>query len=625
MADMEIKTGNKELDEGRQRWKYVRECKSEKEFRKGSTSDAKYFTGEDQGWDEDNARAQLIEEGRPAVTLNRVSAIYRLICGARPKTEAKFSAVEEGDLETADILGSCKEHVEDNSMWQFHEGDWFMNGLLLRRGIVEIVPDYNSDPRGDIKLKLHKNSHKFYFDPDAQEKDRSDGMYMFRVENIDPKQAKRKWPKLTGRIDELVDHVQSGESAYSGRDSGLADEYQDPRSNYYDAVSKKIKVIYYYYKEKTLVNFILDTVGGTVFESPKSKEEIEKDLAASAAPERFKVIEREFTDVKYLIFSHDIEFERGDNPWDREDGRETYLSKNFWFLCFEPERLIAGAIDEIRSIGEDLKDPQKYHNKLASHILAIIGTTAHSGWEYEKSAISTEEKKKLKKHGSKPGVNIEWNDGALTGNKTRKIQPGTPPNAQIVEAREMAREILDISGAESLVSTESLGKGASGKAIALKQTQGGNIISWVYESYRFFQHVLAMFERDAIQTIYNYEKVIRIKGTKPQFIRINENIYDERGAISQILNDVTTGKYDIKTTDKELFPSERVERFHDFVELVRSGALPLPPEVLIKIVMHLLDDPDLKEIVEQEFGQYLEAARQAQLEAAAQGELAQAA
>jgi hypothetical protein len=179
-------------------------------------------------------------------------------------------------------------------------------------------------------------------------------------------------------------------------------------------------------------------------------------------------------------------------------------------------------------------------------------------------------------------------------------------------AKEMIQELLDISGVESLVSTESLGKGASGFAIDLKQKQGSNIISWIYKSYRFFHHILAEYERDAIQVLYDYEKVIRIRGNKPRYITINEQIYDETGGISAVLNDVTVGEYDVTISDKEIMPTMRLERFRYFTELVKGGALPLPPEVMVKIILHLLDDPELKSMVEEEMATFQQAMQQAQ-------------
>jgi hypothetical protein len=608
---IEFNSGNKLLDKARTNWNYVKDCDQEKSFRKDSISDVKYFTGVDQGWDDKNARNELLDEGRPVVTLNRVAPIYRLICGARPRIGVKFSPAEEGDLVSSSVLESCKEHIEDNSMWKFYEADWFLNGLLMRRGIVEIMPNFDTDPRGEIELHFARNSHKYWFDPDAEKKDRSDGMYVFKEENISPDEAKRKWPKLKDKIESMVDYVKGDTTGTTSFSSKEPDEYKDPRQNYYNHASKNLKILYYWYKEIETVVKLVDTETWKTYDSDKTKEDVEKALKGTTLESRYVVREFEYTSVKYLIFTHDIELERGDTPWNRRDGQVTFLSQNIPILCFEPCRIAVGVDEYLLSIGEDLKDPQKYHNKLASAIIGIIGTTAHSGWEYEDGAISKEEEKKLKKHGSKPGVNIKWAAGALSGQKARKIQPGYPPNAHVMEAREMSNEMLDISGVESLVNTESLGKGASGKAIDLKQRQGGNIISWVYESYNFFQHVLAMWERDAIQAMYDYEKVIRIRGTsKTQFVRINEQVYDEFGAISNILNDVTIGKYDIKTSDKDMFSSMRQERFMQFTEMVRNGALVLPPEVLIKIVMHFMDDPELKEIVEQEMGNYVAMARE---------------
>jgi hypothetical protein len=58
--------------------------------------------------------------------------------------------------------------------------------------------------------------------------------------------------------------------------------------------------------------------------------------------------------------------------------------------------------------------------------------------------------------------------------------------------------------------------------------------------------------------------------------------------------------YDVVITDKDVMPTMRMERFKQFVELVRNGALPLPPPVLLKIITTLLDDPELRNVVEEE-------------------------
>ena len=84
-------------------------------------------------------------------------------------------------------------------------------------------------------------------------------------------------------------------------------------------------------------------------------------------------------------------------------------------------------------------------------------------------------------------------------------------------------------------------------------------------------------------------------------------MYDEFGAVSTVLNDVTIGKYDVTISDKEIMPTMRLERFRYFTELVKSGSMPLPPEVMIKIVLHLLDDPELKGMVEEEMATFQQA------------------
>lgn len=601
----EITSGqNPRLDHARERYMKLKDCKFEHEWRKQAEADIKYFTGEDQGWDDDGARAKLRDEERPALTLNRVNPVLRLMAGARPPTEAKYFAVEEGDIETANILNACKDHIETTNRWEFMAEDAFLRFTTMSRMVIEIRPDYTNDPRGDIQLVL-RDGFDFYFDPNSKEKDRSDMEDMFEIIHCTPDQAKRAFPKKKAKLNELVGNVREGNQSADSRDSGRADEYSDTRSDYYDSATNNLTIARYWYKTYEKQTKIIDGMFGEVWDSPKEADEVKGEIEKlSTAPERFTIQEHEFTKVRYLTFIYDTILEEGMNPWERPDGVPTKLSQNFPFIIGEPERLIAGARNELISIINPLQDPQRFHNKLASAILEIIGTSPKTGIDYEKGAVSPENSKKLMKQGAKAGAALEWEPGALSGGKVHWRTAGSNPQAEMAEAKEMIQELLDISGVESLVSTESLGKGASGFAIDLKQRQGSNIISWIYKSFRFFQNLLAEYERDAIQLLYDYEKVIRIKGNKPRYVRINEQIYDEQGAIVQVLNDVTIGKYDVVISDKEIMPTMRLERFRYFTELVKSGALPLPPEVMVKIILHLLDDPELKGMVEEEMASF---------------------
>jgi hypothetical protein len=148
--------GNKILEEARKRYLDAREHPMEVAWRKSNAEGLKYFTGEDQGWDEFGDRGILQGEGRPALTLNHISPIFRLICGARPKIEAAFLPAGEGRNETASILESCRDHVEDINKFDVPGGtedEWFKMGALVNRSVIGIMPNYDRDVRGDIELK----------------------------------------------------------------------------------------------------------------------------------------------------------------------------------------------------------------------------------------------------------------------------------------------------------------------------------------------------------------------------------------------------------------------------------------------------------------------------------------
>ena len=132
---------DKPVHRSMRKFKEFRESKEEKEYRTSVKTNLPYFTGEDQGWDEFGDRSKKREEKRPALTMNRIRGIMRLITGARPKTETSFMPNEDGDKETADILNSCDDHIDRVNMWKFLEEDWFKFGTLLGRRVVEVKPE----------------------------------------------------------------------------------------------------------------------------------------------------------------------------------------------------------------------------------------------------------------------------------------------------------------------------------------------------------------------------------------------------------------------------------------------------------------------------------------------------
>ena len=608
---------NPELDEARAFWKRIKDHPIEKNFREEAIKNIGYFTGDDQGWDDDGARSALELEGRPALTLNRTHPIIRLIIGARPKAKVTYLPTEQGKEQTAAVLSACKDHVDDDNKWEYQEDDALFRALVLKRAIIEVRPDHSRDPRGDIGLHL-VNSNDAYLDPDSEERDRSDQQRMVVVKNVSKEEAIRMFPKHKAHIESFAGYVVNGVEGQS-RDTNPADGYADSRADYYDVETKKISLIYYWYKTYEKVVKIVDLATGTVKDSPLTKEEADAKLAEIGGAERFKAIEREFTRVNWLVFCHDIEFERGITPWEREDGQNTKLAQNFPFIIEELDRIVFGLKQFLIDFMMMLRDPQKYHNKLASSILHIINTQAKGGYDYEEGAITPENLKKLESSGAKPGVNIQWATGALTGQKMKPRQPGVMPQAEMALAENMSRELLDIAGVESLISTRSLGKNASGKALDIKTMQGGNIISWIYRYHSFFMHQRAEYVRDGVQAIYTYEKTIPIRGDKPKFMTINQRKYDQEGGVTEILNNVTEGRYGTKITEKEDNVTMKLERFKYFADMVKGGLLQLPGPVMIKVVFELMDDPDLKDLVEQEFADFIaEQQKQAQL-AAQQG------
>jgi hypothetical protein len=462
------------LREIRKRFQFVKEHSFEKDFRKDAFTWMDYFTGKDQGWDDDQARNTLESEGRPALTLNHIHPIIRLVCGAKPNVKTTFLAVEEGDLDTASILNSCKDHVDDINHWKYTEDEMLKLAVIFNRVGITILPDYTKEVRGEVKIELEDGFNVY--------PDRSDGMFLFLVKLVTKEWLLHKWPDKADEIKVLEQSFDSS-SGRKSRDVSQVDGYKDTTAaDYYDNETKKFSLVYYWYKtfEKSvkIVDQETQDVQDAKYGLTKSKVESELQSMGPEAADRFSVIEREFIRVKYITFMGDTIFEEGVTPWEREDGKRTELSDSIPILLAEPDRIVFGGRQELVSIIEMLKDPQKYHNKLASSILHIINTTAKSGYDYEEGMITPENKKKLDDSGSKPGTNIEWKKDSISQNRVQKRRADNVPQAEMSVSRELTSEMLDMSGVESLVSTRSLGKGASGVLTGFTTPMRSPVIGW---------------------------------------------------------------------------------------------------------------------------------------------------
>src|SRR5574343_700302 len=101
MAENELKGSDKDaarteedtLREDRERLVFIKGHSFETTWRQNADKNLNYFSGEDQGWDDEGDRSKLQSEKRPALTLNRIHPIIRLIVGARPQVETSFFPV----------------------------------------------------------------------------------------------------------------------------------------------------------------------------------------------------------------------------------------------------------------------------------------------------------------------------------------------------------------------------------------------------------------------------------------------------------------------------------------------------------------------------------------------------
>ena len=112
------------------------------------------------------------------------------------KPKIKVRAVEDNDVETAEIINGLIKNIEVQSGAETAYDTAFQWACGGGYGVLRVVAEYESDDSFDqcLKIKTVLDPMTVWFDPTARELDRSDARFVFVTEVIPLDEFKRRWP-----------------------------------------------------------------------------------------------------------------------------------------------------------------------------------------------------------------------------------------------------------------------------------------------------------------------------------------------------------------------------------------------------------------------------------------------
>lgn len=575
-------TANEDLSiEIKDRFDYV--LKHCEEWEKVAKEDMAFGLGDQ--WEQADLQ-DLKNQGRPAMTFNRIKPIISIISGYQRENSSRIKVNPEGgeDRVFSEVMDRMLKFIDKVSHLGYKMSYWFDDGLFTGKGWLEAVRTYDSDPiRGELKF-LQRTPYQILVDPDFNEYDLNEyprAQYLFKIVRLSRDVLKLIYPEHAKLIDGFVkdddDPIANGRNLLK---EGSDDDYGN-RPNMTTVVKKtdeedesglkmdnKFTVKEYWRPKSVEKYFIVDK------ESGEPRKFDSKDAAeAFAAEQGFgKIITRKTPEMWVAAKVGGFVLQDIRSPFEP-------LYSGYPFFRFLADWAPSAETEVLKTQGivRQLKDPQREKNKSKSQTLHILNTQANSGWIGDEDALTSEGFKQLEEMGSKPGIVVKKKKGS----DLREILPKGPNPGHLAREQQADEEFKQISA----VNPDLMGiqqDTSSGRAISLRIRQAVLSLVRIFHNYRYSKEIIGKFILAMTPALFDEKKVMKVLG--PQYMaQATDKRYPEgltEGHLAAFMRMVADNKYDVFVSEADQNKTIRYEVFQDLTELVKAG-IPIPPELLI--------------------------------------------
>lgn len=528
--------------------------------------------------------AKMREEGRPAITVNKIKPLINILSGYQRtnRYDIDFLPRTNDDAKLCDVRKSMTKYVLDRSNYDVKESEVFENGCICGFGWFEAGYKFDEELQGEGEAFIKSESpFNIYIDPEAKEKDFSDGKYIIRAHWVDKAALCELYPEQRAAI------------------IGKTTEYDQQETDdtvhtdlFYQRDKKKIRLCECWYKVRiTQTTYLM--ADGTVLNVNNN------DLLTMTEDERMALemnavnkMENSFNQVRVCVFFDDVKLEDMESP---------YQHGEFPFVPF-----VAYHYDETElptGVVESAKDVQRDINKRRSEYLHIINTSSHSGWIYEREAMDNKQRNYFSKNASKPGALLEVKDM----NKMRELVAPNPPMSILQAINDAANDMREVTGINETLMGTDIPNSASGRAIELKQKQAITHLMPLFDALRLAKKKIAYLlwgrrgHAGIIPQFYTEEKVYRIEGQNGSysFMTVNQRQQVQTNdplmpVITQTLNDLSQGEFDIVIADVSASATQREAQFWALSDAISK--LGIPGDMVFDLLLDLSNVPNKDDI-----------------------------
>lgn len=523
------------------------------EWRTQAAKDFSFVAGEQ--WDPSDKR-HLDEQGRPAITFNRVLPIIKSVVGleinSRQETVYLPRNTEPGQIRANEILTAASQWMSDNTDAEDAQTEAFFDACVCGMGWTGFDVRFDEEPDG-LYYEERVNPLEMVWDHTAKEKNLIDARRIFRAYELKLSEVKRLFPKEHEDdldaiwVHDLVDFG-SDPKPIEVRRMKLDDaKGLDPDHTVFIIHAQWIEREEMYRVE---TENGLQTISKADWELYKAAAENDPELSLDHIIVQKKIYKQAWLGNKLL-----------------GKVKDNLCKTGFTYNC------ITGTPNRTKrtwfGLVEVMRDPQMMANKWLSQTLHILNTTAKGGILAEQDAF--EDIRAAENTYAQPDA-ITWvKRGAIQNKKiTQKPGVGLPTGySQLLQYA--VDSIPQVTG----INMELLGMRSAnqpGVLEAHRKQSAMTILAPLMDSRRRFNKMVGRCRLDLIQRFFSDGRLIRIAG--------QEGVQELRPLLKQD----TIGDYEVIVAEAPTSPNTKEQTWYVIQQTLPAFKELLTPEAVLTIM-----------------------------------------
>lgn len=536
----------------------------------------RYFKGNGGQWSDDDRDYMEAVQGRKALEINQILPAVETAVGEQIASRADLCfkpAKGQASADTAEVLTRLGMHILEQNHYHRAEKQIWKDGLIKRRGYLDVRMTYEGNLRGEIKVStvdpLCVVPDLFATSYDPKEwgglmitswltADEIEGMYGAKARK--KVEQEHHWGDRKPLDQEFVEGRNRDDRRYgfgTTDSSGWFYQYEDDSHNL-----KRYRVIERQHYKMTLQWHYVDPKSGDT-------EAVPSDMDLTEA--------REFAQVNRLLLTRINARElfttvttRYSVLFDGPSPDKTPTLIPFFYLFDYGDTL--GMVDNAIS-------PQDMLNKSLSCELHYLTTVSNSGWMVEEGSLVNMTVRDLEKKGMKSGFVVEYKKNS---GPPQKIQPNTVPTGMDrmgEKGEHYIKTTTGMSDAEQGMNSPEV----SGIAIQAKQWQGKLQLADPLDNLEMTRRLLGRKLLELIQLNYTAERIYKVMDRDDYGNEQERNlIINQVDPAGNIINDVTLGEYEVVVSSQPTAATYQESQAIQILEMRKVGVNIPDDEVVLR-------------------------------------------